>query len=215
MNKKRIACFSLLFLFLFAYTQAQDVENELETRTNVEVQFKPFKKVKLSFSPELRFDESFSLDKYLFEAGAEYKVLKFLELGATYRFVVNPRDSKSTEYFNRYSFSATTKKEFGDFETAFRLQYSNYADDDISDKSFLRYKASLAYDIPHCKLTPFVAAELFQQFNGDGFYKMRYTAGVDYKLFKNNYLGVSYKLDYYNKEYTNKHIIGLGYKFKF
>ena len=195
--------------------KAQVVENELQTRTELELSFKPVKKLKLTFMPQLRFDEDFSLDRYLFETGAEYKPLKFMELGAAYRFVVNPRDTKSTEYFNRYSFSATAKKEFGRFEPAFRLRYSNYADDDITDKNFIRYKASLKYDIANCKLTPFVASELFQQADGGGLYKMRYSTGLNYKLFKNNYLGVSYKFDYYNTEYLNKHIISLGYKIKF
>lgn len=196
-------------------TFAQEVDNELQTRTELELVYKPIKKLKLTFMPQLRFDEHFSLDKYLFEGEAEYKVLKFLELGATYRFVVNPRDTKDTEYFNRYGFSATAKKEFGRFEPALRLRYSNYADDDVSDKSFMRYKAALKYDIPDCKLTPFVAAELFQQFDGGDLYKMRYSTGLDYKLFKKNYLGVSYKFDYYNMEYKNRHIISVGYKIKF
>ena len=165
--------------------------------------------------PQFRFDENFSLDKYLFEGEAEYKVAKFLDVAATYRFVVNPRDTKDTEYFNRYGFSATAGKKFGNFESAFRLRYSNYADDDVSDKSFMRYKASLKYDIKDCKLTPFVAAELFQQTDGGNLYKMRYSSGFDYKLFKKNYIGVSYKFDYYNTDYLNKHIISLGYKIKF
>ena len=214
--KTRITIFILTILLIVSRnTFAQDVENEFQTRTKLDLSFKPFKKFKLNFSPEFRFDEDFSLDKYHFEAEAEYKLLKFLEFGATYRFVVNPRDTKDTEYFNRYAFSTTAKKEFGRFEPAFRLRYSNYADDDVSDKNFMRYKVSLKYDIPDCKITPFVAAELFQNIDGGDMYKMRYSTGIDYKLFKKNYLGVSYKFDYYNTEYLNRHIISLGYKIKF
>lgn len=165
--------------------------------------------------PQLRFDKDFSLDKYLFETGAEYKALKFLELGASYSFIANPRETKDTEYFNRYALSATVEKEYGRFEPSFRLKYSNYADDDVSDKNFIRYKAALKYNIPDCKISPNVGAELFQQFDEGDLYKMRYSAGLDYKLFKKNYIGVSYKFDYYNKEYTNKHIFSLGYKIKF
>lgn len=216
MNKKnRISALALLLLLLVTTVGAQDVENELQLRTKLDLSFKPIKKVKFTISPELRFDENFSPDKYLFEAGVEYKAFKFLELGATYRFVANTRETKDTEYFNRYALSATAKKEFGRFEPAFRLKYSNYADDDVSDKNFMRYKASLKYDIADCKITPFVAAELFQDFDSGDLYKMRYSAGLDYKLFKKNYIGVSYKLDYYNKDYLNKHIISLGYKIKF
>lgn len=216
MNRRiKLSALSLLILLFASPAIAQEVDNEMQMRTELDLSYKPIKKLKLTFMPQLRFDEDFSLDKYLFETGVEYKPIKFLELGATYRFVVNPRDTKDTEYFNRYGFSATAKKEFGRFEPAFRLRYSNYADDDVSDKSFIRYKASLKYDIPNCKITPFVAAELFQQTDGGDLYKMRYSTGVDYKLLKKNYIGVSYKFDYYNTDYLNKHIISLGYKFKF
>jgi len=211
----KIAWFTIVLLLFVSKAKAQETTNELQNRAELELVFKPLKKVKLIVLPQLRFDENFSLDKYLFETGVEYKALKFLELGVNYRFVVNPRDTKDTEYSNRYEFSATAKKEFGNFEPAFRLRYSNYADDDVTDKSYFRYKASLTYDIPDCKLTPFVAAELFQQVDGGDLYKMRYSTGLDYKLFKNNYLGVSYKLDSYNTEYLNKHIISLVYKIKF
>lgn len=205
----------IILILIRTVVTAQKIKNDFETRTAVSLSFKPIKKLKLSFIPEMRFDENFSLDKYLFEGEAECKVTKFLDVAATYRFVVNPRDTKDTEYFNRYGFSATAKKEFGNFEPSFRLRYSNYADDEITDKSFMRYKASLKYDIPDCKLTPFIAAELFQQTDGGNLYKMRYSSGFDYKLFKKNYIGVSYKFDYYNTDYLNKHIISLGYKMKF
>lgn len=207
----------LLTALLFSIKKnihAQEVENQYKIRTELELSFKPIKKLKLTFMPQLRFDQDFSLDKYLFETGIEYKPIKFLELSGTYRFIVNPRETKDTEYFNQYGFSATAKKEFGRFEPAFRLRYSNYADDDISDKNFMRYKVSLKYDIKNCKITPFVTAELFQQIDDGDLYKMRYSTGLDYKLFKKNYLGVSYKFDYYNTEYKNRHIISLGYKIK-
>jgi hypothetical protein len=138
-----------------------------------------------------------------------------MELGATYRFGINPRENKDTEYANRYSFSATAKKDFNRFESAFRLRYTNDADDETSSEHFMRYKASLDYDIRKSKITPSVAVEAFQQLQDGGLYKMRYTAGMDYKLFKKNYLGLDYKFDYYQNEYKNRHIISVGYKIKF
>lgn len=206
---------ALLMFGLIKTTHAQAVENQYESRTALELSYKPIKNLKLSLIPEFRFDENFSLDKYLFEGEAEYKLWKFLEIGATYRFVVNPRDTKDTEYFNRYGFHTSAKKELGRFEPALRVKYSNYADDEITDKKFMRYKAEVEYDIKNFKLTPFVAAEAFQQLDDGGFYKMRYTAGFDYKLFKKNYLGARYKLDYYLKEYKNRHIFCVEYKIKF
>ncbi len=207
--------FIILLLFVSTKNQAQEIETDFQTRTSLDLSFKPIKKLKLSFTPELRFDENFSLDKYLFEGGAEYKVLKFLELGASYRFGVNPRDNKDTEYFNRFSFGATAKKDFSRFESAFRLRYTNDADDGTSSENYMRYKASVDYNIRKTKITPFVAVEAFQQLSDAGLYKMRYAAGIDYKLFKKNYIGVDYKFDYYLNDYKNKHILSIGYKIKF
>jgi len=211
----KVGVFVLVFLFAVDIVNAQQVDNELQTRAELDVSFKPLDKLKISFLPQLRYDEDFTLDKYLLELEAEYKVFSFLQLGTSYSLVANQRKTKDTEYFNRYSFSAKTKKDFGRFESSFRLKYSNYADDDVVDKKYLRYKAGLEYDISNCKLTPSVAAELYQQLNGGGLYKMRYSVGADYKLFKNNYITTDYKLDYFDKKYLNRHIISLGYKLKF
>jgi len=215
--KKNYKIVALTALMITASsTFAQEVVNKMQYRTELAYRYSPFKKLKFSFNPEIRFDKTFSADKYVFEGGIEYKPLKFLELEANYRYLVNPRDTKETEYFNRYAFSVTGKKEFGRFETALRLKYSNDADDEITDEKFLRYKLSTAYNIPKCKLTPSVGVQAFQSLGeGSGLYKMRYSAGFDYKLFKKNYIGVSYKFDYYQTEYLNRHIIGLRYKIKF
>jgi hypothetical protein len=209
-----ISIFTLLFV-VSKTSLAQEVENEFQSRLGLDLSYKPLKKLKLSFTPEMRFDEDFSLANYLFEGGVEYKPVKFLELEAIYRFAVNPRDNKDTEYASRYSFGATAKKEFGRFEPSFRLRYGNDADDVEDDEEFMRYKAKLKYDIANCKITPFVAAEAFQELSDAELYKMRYSAGLDYKLFKNNYIQASYKFDYYKNEYKNRNIISLGYKIKF
>ncbi|MCU4173748.1 DUF2490 domain-containing protein [Carboxylicivirga sp. N1Y90] len=203
-------------IFLSGGLRAQSVENDLETRTSVQANIKLVKNLKLKVSPEIRFDENFSIKKYNIESELVYKPYKFLLLGATYRFIGDPKDNKPTEYLHRYALTAKLKKDFGRFETAFRLRYTDFADDDYEDGSeMMRYKASVDYDIAKCKLTPYVGIEAFQQLDGGDLYKMRYSLGMDYKLFKKNYLGVSYKLDYYMESLRNKHIVSLGYKIKF
>ncbi len=205
----------IVFLFPVAKTIAQDVENLYQTRTSFSMAYKPLKKLSLILTPEFRLDEQFSLDKYLIETEAEYKPIKLISLSAAYRFIGNPRDNKDTEYFHRYDLSVKAKKQFGRFEPELRIRYSNYADDDATNEDYLRYKASLEYDIPNFKINPYIGAEAFQQLSDGDLYKMRYSAGFDYKLFKKNYLGLSYKLDLYLKEYKNRHIFCVGYKIKF
>ena len=210
-----IAILLVALLAAASKSYAQETINELQTRTSLDLSFKPFKKVKFTLSPELRFDENFSLDKYLIEGEVEYKIWKPFSVAARYGFVANLRNKKNTEYLGRYAFSAQIEKEFKHFEPSLQIMYSNYADDDVDDKNFLRYKAGIKYDIPNCKITPFAAAQLFQDLNSGERYKARYAVGADYKINKKNYLGMSYKFDYYYTEYLNKHIISLNYKIKF
>lgn len=209
--------FTILLIVLISSTSiAQEVVNDIQSRISAGLSYKLNKKWKVSLAPEVRFDESFSVDRFLIETKLRYKPIKILSLGVNYRFVVNYRDVKETQYLNRLGVSATIKKKIKRFEPAFRLLYSNYADDEITNKKFLRYKFSLSYNIPDCKLTPKIAAEIFHQLgDNSSLYKMRYTAGVDYKLNKKNYIGLRYKFDYYEYEYRNRHIIAVGYEFKF
>lgn len=217
--KKKLLTTLVIAAFLIigfgSFAQEVAVENDLQTRTLLDVSFKPFKKVKFTFSPEFRFDTDFSLDKYLLEGEATYKFSKLFSATARYGLVGNLRNEKSTEYFGRYAFSAQLGKKFNRFEPSLRIMYSNYADDEVLDEKFLRYKAKLKYDIPNFKVNPYASVQLFQNLNAGGLYKMRYTFGADYKLFKKNYLGASYKLDYYNTEYLNRHIFSISYKIKF
>ncbi|MCW3804903.1 DUF2490 domain-containing protein [Plebeiibacterium marinum] len=207
--------FLIAILFINVIAFAQDVENEYQTRTAFELAFKPVKRVKLSITPEFRFDENYALDKSLIEGEASYKAMKMLTFSGSYRFIANQRETKDTEYLNRYALGASLEKKIKKFETSFRLRYSNYSDDDGEENDFMRYKLSLKYDIPKCKVTPFVAWEVFQQLSNSEMYKNRFALGFDYKLFKKNSVGIDYKFDYYNNEYLNKHIVSIGYKLKF
>ncbi len=214
--KKRGKIMGLIACLLIGGLQlgAQEVENDYEYRSFFKMSFKPLKKLKISFSPELRLKDDFSVDRYLLETELTYRPVKILYLSGGYRFVVNPRNEKETEYLHRYEFSAALKKKFERFEPQLRLRFTNYADDDADDR-FMRYKAALAYDIKNFKLTPTLSAELFHQLSDNSAYKMRYKLAMDYKLFKKNYIGASYRFDYYLQKSRNKHIFSLGYKLKF
>lgn len=204
-----------MLLILATTARSQDISNELQQRIELQASYKPLKHLKLTLNPEVRFSDSFTLDKYHIEGGAEYKLFKFMSVSAAYRFIVNPRDGKTTEYFNRYFLGIELSEKINRFEPQIKIRYSNYADDDVVDKKFMRYKASLGYDIKKCKITPIAEIEAFHDLSQGNLYKMRYTAGAEYKIKKNNYVGVAYNLDYYLQEYTNKHIVNVSYKFKF
>lgn len=211
---RQIYVLIFILLFLIPTINAQDLETNQEVRTTIEVGYKLSDQLKLTLSPEFRFDEEQSLDEYLIEGGADYQISDLLSLGASYRMYTNLRDNKDDEIFTRIAFSGTLSKNYNRFEPAMRIMYNKYSGDNIEDESFMRFKASLKYDIPNSELKPVVGVEAFQQLSDSDLYKMRYTAGLNYKLFKNNYLGINYKLDLFSSENKNNHIVGLAYKLK-
>lgn len=206
----------LTAFFAFVAMQAEDVENEFQSRTNLEMSYKVADKLKVSFSPELRWDDSFSIDEYHLDLGVEYKLLDYLSVQAQYNFIANLRETKDTEYFGRYNLSAIVSEKFGRFTPSFRLLYSNYADDDDNDKSsYLKYKAGLKYNIKDCKITPYAAMQFYHDLDEQEIRKIRYSAGASYKLNKKNYIKLGYKMDYFMTKSLNRHIVEVGYKYKF
>jgi hypothetical protein len=162
---------------------AQEVLNEQETWTEFSIGTKITDRLKIRLTPEVRFHDGFSVDKYLIEAGMRYEVLDFLKLGTRYRFIINNRESKDTEYLHRYAFEASFAKKIKRFEPEFRLMYTNYADDDL-DENYLRYKAAVQYDIPKCKVTPEISAQVFHKLSHGEFSKIRYGAGIQYQYIR-------------------------------
>jgi len=191
-----------------------DVANELQWRTQFDLSYKMAKNLKLELIPELRFDENFIIDRYQIETQISFRPIKYVWLGASYRFIGNNRENKPTEYLNRYSLNATLKKDFKRWSPSFRLKYTDFTEE-VQQGNFLRYKAKLGYDFKNFKLSPHIAAEAFQELSNNEFYKMRYSLGAKYKVLKNNYLQLEYKLDYYLADLRNKHIVALSYKLKF
>ena len=193
---------------------SQTVTNDFQTRYEFKLHLEPLKGLELKLSPELRLDESFELARYMLESQLSYSPLKGLSLGGSYRFVINPRSEKATEYLHRFALYTSYKKRIKRFEPSLRIKYTNYTED-LSLGEFLRYRAKLEYNIKNSKITPLLSAEAFQDITGNQIYKMRYGFGAEYKISKHSSLAVKYLMDYYLGDYYNKHIFKLGYTYKF
>ena len=83
-------------------------------------------------------------------------------------------------------------------------------------KNVLRSRLQVEYDKKGLALTPYANVELF---NAWSLQKIRYQAGLDWKLSKQHSLGFFYRYQHVRSDdddfEPNIHMIGLGYKFKF
>lgn len=83
-------------------------------------------------------------------------------------------------------------------------------------KSVLRSRLQVEYDKKGLAITPYVNVEFFNAWRLE---KVRYHAGLDWKLSKQHTVGMFYRYQNVNGDddelETNSHLIGLGYKFKF
>lgn len=79
----------------------------------------------------------------------------------------------------------------------------------------LRSRLTVKWDIRKCPLKPFVSAELFTRTDEWRFHdKIRYRAGADYKIDKDNSVSLFYIYQKTNDDETPAgHAIGLGYSF--
>ena len=76
----------------------------------------------------------------------------------------------------------------------------------------LRSRMSVKYDIPDCKITPFMSAELYTRLDQwQAFDKARYRAGASYKINKDNSISLYYLYQQVSGNDPNGHAIGFEY----
>ena len=184
------------------------------------------KKLSLYLSEEVRMNENISEVGTIFtETGAEYKVLKNLNISAAYRFINKRRLDDSYSKRHRYMIDASYKLKIHKLNLAVRERFqSQYNDINSSAKghlpeNYLRSKLSLKYPLRK-RIETYISAEIFNQLNnpdGNEIDNERFTAGITYKISKAADLDSSYLI---NKEINVKnpmtsYIIGIGYFYSF
>lgn len=148
---------------------------------------------------------------------------------------------KRGEYWgarHRFHLSLAAEKTFGAFNVSLRerWQYTyrpehtvdqrwSFYDNDWDDKehtyrakgkNVLRSRLQVEYkQRKGQKLLPYASVEMY---NAWAVEKMRYTLGADYKIAKKHTLGLYYRYQSIHDESDdepNRHVLGVGYKFKF
>ena len=102
-------------------------------------------------------------------------------------------------------------------QTTTRYDFDNswWEDTDVKSKNshVLRSRLQVKYNIPKSKITPFANVELYNNWSLE---KVRYTIGAEWKIAKQHEISAFYR--YQNEkdsDEANKHILGIGYTFKF
>lgn len=114
--------------------------------------------------------------------------------------------------------SATTE------ETKYRWEYSDeeskFVCNEKTESEFkeaknnlsLRSRLNIKYDIPNCKITPFVSTELYTRIDKwQVFDKARYRAGASYKINKDNSISLYYLYQDVSGNDPDGHAIGFEY----
>ena len=190
-------------------------------------------------------DNAKTNDRWSAGLGVDYKVAKWLKASAGYTLLydnnerLNSSGKKYANYWgtrHRFNFSLTASQRVGDFKLSLRerWQYTyrpektvqRYYVSDGSEadehtyggrgKNVLRSRLQVAYDKKNLALTPYANVEFF---NAWSLQKTRLNVGVDWDITKQHTVGAFYRYQTVRSDdddlESDRHMIGVSYKFKF
>jgi hypothetical protein len=216
MIKKLIIILVFLEVYFFAGAQTKDTQ----LWTGPIIKYNITKKFRIEFEQQFRFNENISNYDYTFsELGIRYKVFKYLNIKALYRYTFVP-DNHSNDVFadsdkSRLSFDAATGIDVFNtgLRVGYRFRYMNSRDNKTTASSnYLRNRFDLEYNLSKL-VDPYAAYESAYRLDDKNEFRYnRYTLGLNWK--------VSKKLDidsyfHYQNEINVKHpetnyILGLA-----
>ncbi|MDX1284658.1 MAG: DUF2490 domain-containing protein [Draconibacterium sp.] len=206
----------IIIIFLLTCVATQAKTKKFGTWIEFEFSKELFKKFELSFIPEVRLQDDFTVDEYLFDSKLSYEPMKYLTLATTYRINTNVRN-KGNETTKRFVFDATGKKGFGRFDASLRARLTNYTDlEDGEEKAnHFRPRLKLTYDIKGNKIRPFASYELFHNLSDKELTKTRFDLGFTRKIGELHRIGLYYRLHNYTSDKNSINILGIDYRLKF
>lgn len=215
-----------LFIFFLSFTSTYAQVKDAAVWAGFEAEKNITQKFAIQVSENIRFVENITeIGTAFSEVGLDYKLMKSIKLGATYRFSQKKQVDDFYSIRHRYALHFSYKLKVKKINFTIRIQYqSGYKDmytseNGLTPTNYLRRKLSLKYDLEK-KYTPFISCELWQQLNNaeeNGINNIRYQLGIDYELNKFHSFTLSYIIDKElnrNNPWTN-YITNIGYKYSF
>ncbi|MGB1247542.1 MAG: DUF2490 domain-containing protein [Chitinophagales bacterium] len=205
--------FFIGFHLFFVLGQAQ--QNDFGLWTGVSLEKELYKKIDLEITEQVRFDNNIgNFDRWINEAGLTYKPFKFYRIGFSYRLVYKEQGDIS----HRINLINQFKYKINDLSLSYRLNLQRYFEANTPADYTWRNKIAVEYEI-NKHLTPFVAAELFYNFNYrfNDFNEYRFSAGLKHNIKKRHRLDYVFILNkQFNVEAPDTDLVlKLAYKFTF
>ncbi len=217
----------LIFLFISFFALAAKAQvNDAGLWTSVNLEKEITKKLSVSLSEEVRMNENISEVGTIFtDFGINYKVNKYIRLGAYYRYINKRQVDDSYSERHRYYFDLTLRGKYRLFTLSFRTRFqSQYADiysspEGKTAENYSRNKLSLKYDL-NKKIGFFASYEIYTPLRSyDQVFKdnTRYNFGLEYSFNKMHSIDLSYLIQQESnvKKPWTDYIICLGYNFGF
>lgn len=186
MKMKSLYLFLLISLWGAVSTAAWAQSPDFTTWTALgfEYQLKPA----LSLSGGLEYrskNDLHTTDRWGLDVGIGYKLASWLKVGAIYEVHYRDRGSDGWKFRHRYGAQATLSTRVQCWKLSLRERVQNTTDGK-KDEIRLRSRVKVAYDLPKCKLEPYISVEMYNGLNrGDDFdvTRMRYRGGFTFPLF--------------------------------
>lgn len=223
-----IRIFLIVFTALAIVPQAKAQDGNYYTVRDFEVwsaakfKYKINKDWSIGLEQQLRLkDDASTIDQYFSELELKRNLGKHFTAAFAGRYIRN-NDTKGGKqgYENhfRWNTDLAYDHDINRFNLKYRLRYqarNEMAVEDISQKT-IRFKFESEYNIKKWQLDPVFSAEIFNGLTGnEGFNKIRFTLGTEYKTKKMGEISTFYRMEkeligVYPKT-TN--ILGIGYQY--
>jgi len=189
----------LVLTGLFAVVGAQVKSTELWT--GPVIKYNISKKLRFDFEQQFRFNENISRYNYtLSEFSLRYKVFKYLNVKAIYRYYLIPSDAETIPYVTKYnksrfSFDAATGTNIfnKDIKISYRIRYQDtwkstsevskhFISTTNSSDHYIRNAFGLSYNLSKL-VDPYLGWDNFFRLDGmNEIRQNRYTIGFEWKL---------------------------------
>jgi opacity protein-like surface antigen len=184
------------------------------------------KKATLVFTQELRIKENYSRLNLLYsELGVDYSIHKLIKTSLVYRFTQKYLDENWFGYRHRFTWDLNFKYKFSRITLGYRnriqTEYRNLKSSDVGTvpEWYLRCRGSISYQL-NKKLSPYFNTEFRYQLRDarnieseHTWHRVRYQAGLDYKVNNFSKLGIYYLVqrEFNSNTIENQYITGLEY----